>query len=180
MRSMSLVAALLFVAVTAGLAHAEKAFQLVGFSSSTFTGSAGLLLMSRSCSIQYPASRMCSTTEVAQTAVFPEVGLPPSSYAWVRSDKVSAAVAGQFSNTLVIDAVQGVSCNGWSTNGTSTNGLAVGGEGSFVERECNSNLFVACCALIPVPEPSQSMLEPAAGAALASILAGRAVCSSAP
>lgn len=161
-------------------AQAEKAFQLVGFTSSTFNGAAGLLLMSRSCSIQYPASRMCSTTEVAQTAVFPDVGLPPSTFAWVRSDKVSASL-GSVSGSLIIDAVQATSCRGWSTDEATSDGLAVGGEGSFVERDCSSTIPVACCALIAVPEPPQSMLEPAAGAALASIFASRAlVCSNMP
>ena len=48
----------------------------------------------------------------------------------------------------------------------------------YGERDAYNNTFAAaCCAFSPVPEPPRSLAEPAAGVALASLLASRAACS---
>ena len=46
----------------------HNAVQLVGFSTATVTGDAGVLGMLDACHQDFPASRMCSSEEIVKTA----------------------------------------------------------------------------------------------------------------
>ncbi|MDJ0866557.1 MAG: hypothetical protein QNK03_10645 [Myxococcota bacterium] len=157
-------------------AQAVKAFQLVGFTSATRNGGKGVVDFTRTCQLEFEASRMCTSTEVMQTVDFPEL----TSNAWVRP--VFSPLTGGATNLTVLDA-SGVmsgddgdlSCSGWRRNASDASGLTVDKDGLFEARACNEGRRIACCALIPVPEPSMSMLQGAAATTLAatSILKGR-------
>ena len=79
------------LAVSAGIAQAQEATgdlvpyvdtQLVGFTSTTVTGDAGVLGMMSVCHHEFSASRMCTSEEVMNTVA--EFNLPPNTTAWVR------------------------------------------------------------------------------------------------
>ncbi len=157
-------------------AQTTKAFQLVGFTSQTRNGGKGVADYTRTCQLEFEASRMCTSTEVMQTVDFPEL----TSNAWVRP--VFSPLTGGATNLTVLDASGVVSeddgdlsCSGWRRNASGVSGLTVDKDGLFEARACNEGRRIACCALIPVPEPSMSMLQGAAATTLAatSILKGR-------
>lgn len=163
-------------------AHAEKRFQLVGFTTSTSTGGVGVLGFTQACQAQFEASRMCTSSEVIGTVKLP-AALPEGS-AWVHPDFRPVAT-GTSSVTTTLDAsglespggdAQRLSCIGWSANGGGGYGLAVTSSGRFRAEPCQTTQPVACCALILVPEPPLSLIEPTAAASLASVLLARSVC----
>jgi len=149
-------------------------FQIVGFSAQRFQGNSGLLAMTTACQSQFPASRVCSSSEVANTVKLP--GPLPGGLAWVQP----VMVGGE--NGASVDQSGGivpgtVPCTGWTNNSSGVFGVATSATGQLAVTTCDQLLSVACCAFSPVPEPPTSLAEPAAGVALASLLAGRAACS---
>lgn len=103
-------------------------YQLVGFSTATRIGAAGVLGMTQACQTDFPESRMCTVDEVYETIVIPV--LPDDGLAWIRGPE---------------------DCNGWSTNSSQDRGSALVNQssvtsGGLVGRTCNSDIHVACCA----------------------------------
>ena len=138
-------------------ASAPPRWQLVGFTSTSHTGDAGVLAFTVACQAELGAvSRMCTSQEVLDTVTVP--GSLTGS-AWVRPAfvPVSVAVYGlQRAIQTALDAsgLTGsgpgdLNCNGWATAGSSTSGLAVSATGSFTKSACNQTIAVACCALVP-------------------------------
>jgi hypothetical protein len=128
-------------------AVAPGRFQLVGFSTATFTGDQGVLGFASVCQTEFPASRMCTSVEVMETTVLVS-GLTGD--AWVRPSFEPLGVgAGQ----LVIDASgaigapNGLSCQGWTS--TLGFGLKVSASGGFAPSFCFEQRSVACCARVP-------------------------------
>ena len=175
---------LLLLVVSSSTAEAEKAFQLVGFTAGKVGGTGGLLAMARTCQAEFPASRMCTSEELIRTTHLPQA--LPETRAWVQPVP-RAVFEGFHPEPGVLDVARTIrapgagSCYGWSGDGPSTQaaaqGMTVDSQLRFQSEACSFELSIACCALIPVPEPPQSFLESAAGAALASAFAARAVCS---
>ena len=153
-------------------------FQLVGFTGQKFAGNGGLLAMSTACQSQFPASRVCSSSEVANTVKLP-AGLPGGG-AWVQPSLVGGVLIGTVPGA--VDAQGGVlpgtvPCGGWTRADNGAIGLAVTAAGQVTALTCDNALSAACCALTPVPEPPTSLAEPAAGVALASLAVTKAVHS---
>ena len=108
-------------------------FQLVGFTSATYTGNmGGYLGVTQKCQLEFANSRMCTNIEVEQTTSIPS-GLVGQG--WVNEGIASAGL-------------QGVNCRQWlfveSSEGTSVN--AQGTPGSNVQ--CTVPMPIACCALV--------------------------------
>jgi hypothetical protein len=60
---------------------------------------------------------------------------------------------------------ENLNCTGWKTTGS--DGLIVGIDGSFTLDACSNAYHVACCSLIPVPEPPLAILGGSGAAGLA-------------
>ena len=187
------------LALSAGISHAQDATgdlvpyvdtQLVGFTSTTVTGDAGVLGMTNACHLEFSATRMCTSEEVMNTVAMPV--LPAETQAWVRPvfGPISSAIAGAMTidhsgtvssnNTSSVgtNASQGQSCRGWSSNSFGNIGLTASDEGGFSLLSCDVPRSVACCArIIVVPEPSAS-LQLGTGILGLAALSGRAVCGS--
>jgi hypothetical protein len=119
-------------------------FALVGFSTMTLQGGAGVFGLTQACQLDFPGSRMCTSTEVLNT-----VSIPPltGTRAWVRPTIVFGLgisfvdESGANSGDL--------SCIGWTSSASSSAfGLSVTNIGGFsvVGSPCSSLLPVACCA----------------------------------
>jgi hypothetical protein len=54
-------------------------FQLVGFTSATYTGDSGVLGLTLACQDEFPASRMCNSVEVMETTTIPTDPAQPAS-----------------------------------------------------------------------------------------------------
>ena len=133
-------------------------WQLVGFTSTSYTGDTGVLAFTVACQAEFEAgSRMCTSEEVLNTVTVPTA---LSGSAWVRpvyqpfnaeEDSTSTVT------TRVLDAsgriagstvLRGLSCTGWSDGGGT--GLSVDGSGRFLTtNNCDDPHPVACCALVP-------------------------------
>jgi hypothetical protein len=157
------------VATTAA-AQTVKQFQLVGFTEAETQGSEGLLALTQVCQAEFPASRMCTSVEVMNTVALP--GALENTNAWVRP------VIRAFEFPVWVDASGttnsegGLSCDAWQ-EGSSFDGLAVTERLRFGTRDCGNRHPVACCSLLAVPEPSTSLLQGAAAATLATMVAKR-------
>lgn len=130
-------------------AHAQtNPYQLVGFTSATFTGDTGVLGFTQSCQAQFgAAARMCTSLEVSQTVVVPS-GLSGDAWVLPRAD--------------VASATENESCNGWSAQSGaqgSITGLAVDASGGFPGGRCDIARSVSCCAPVPLPEPTSSLMQ---------------------
>ncbi len=127
--------------------------QLVGFTNATATGDAGLLVMDRSCYLEFPHSRMCTTDEIVATIDPPLTA--GREYAWAHS----VLVASLASRSSVFDSV-GIeyelgsnhrpNCAGWAYTGTFGPVIATD-SGSASIRPCSDPRRVACCGFKESP-----------------------------
>ena len=123
-------------------------FQLVGFTSDTFTGDTGVLGFTLACQQVFDGSRMCMSTEVMETVTVPA---SLTGAAWVRPMFVSFFGAG--TQNLAKDAsgrtsLNGrLSCVGWEDENAA--GLRVDSHGAFSTSNCTNAHSVACCAPVP-------------------------------
>jgi hypothetical protein len=136
--------------------------QLVGFTTTTTTGDAGILNLSRMCAQEFKNSRICTTEEVVRSVDPPP---PPASpgptAAWVhatfRSSLVFPAAQGDANegSLYVFDPTGGTretrvsaTCDGWTDS--TTNGTVVRFDpyGEIADTECDQSLRVSCCAAV--------------------------------
>ena len=143
---------LLFL-VTIGFAwqaHAQAdPYQLVGFSSKGFHGDSGVRAMTTNgCQESFgPEARMCKSTEVLETLVWPQGDV---SAAWLQPVLVSGSAGTAIDASGVFNtSPPRLSCDGWSQ--LATTGLTVNSEGKFRTSGCNSSRRVACCRPVPLP-----------------------------
>lgn len=157
----------------------SKQFQLVGFSSQTVNGNAGVFRMTSACQQSFEASRMCTSEEVMNTVTIPTL---TAQNAWVRpalkpigtgggavlADASGSDSADGNANSLPAD----LTCRGW-TRTDDYKGLTVNDDGGFLPQSCSGSRPVACCSLIRVPEPPMAAIQGGAVAALASLARAR-------
>lgn len=129
-------------------APSPAAINFVGFSSTTFAGSAGLLAFADACRSSFTGSHQCTSEElVASSAPVAATGL-----AWVRPEIVDGvdAGSGKVNHT-------NLTCGEWTNGSADALGLVVvfGSTAShapslapysgFLTERCNVSLPVACC-----------------------------------
>jgi len=135
--------------------RAAPRFHLVGFTRRGVTGYAGVLQMTLECQVDHPRSRMCTSSEVAETVDVP--GELADGPAWVRPDFQPLAAADGSRTALDGSgiaargsgaAIEQLSCAGWSRGdaGDGAKGLVVDGSGHFAKATCSIARPVACCA----------------------------------
>ena len=148
----------LVLGVPAAAGAVEKRFQLVGFTQSPYLGGLGGIFGALEiCQQEFPASRMCTYDEVASSIAIP-ASRPIE--AWVNRAPAEPR-----------------DCIGWRNDTIAVFGTTIVPTGSLNVLNCTISAKIACCALIPVPEPPTSSLNSAAAATLASLFAGRMLCS---
>lgn len=145
------------------LAQSEphKAVQMVGVSTQSLLGDAGVFGMTLACQQTFPESRMCTSEEILSTFQVPSL----LSEAWVRPTAFGAS--GDVSG--INFSVRDLSCDGWDDDGSGSHGLTVSPHGAFNNTLCNTARPAACCALIPVPEPSSTLLTTTGAAGFAGL-----------
>jgi hypothetical protein len=122
---------------------APARFQLVGFTSATFTGGTGVLGFTLACQAEFPASRMCTSVEVMETIQLP-LEMPVAS-AWLRP--VFQGTSSPLDASGIAGTAIDLSCNSWrATNGS---GLSVNSAGQIEFAGCVNPYQIACCALVP-------------------------------
>ena len=169
------VLASLAISSTAQAQTCTKQFQLVGFSTQTVNGNAGIFQMTEACQQNFEASRACTSEEVMNTVEIPELS---AQNAWVRPTlrpiggggiAVLADASGSDSADGNVNSLPGdLTCRGW-TRTNNYNGLTVNDDGGFLPQSCSGSRPVACCSLIRVPEPPLAAIQGGAVAALASL-----------
>ena len=109
--------------------------ELVGFTTASVPGAAGVFEWTRTCAAQFVHARVCQVEELVLGAT-PTLISSPEDFAWVLpSNSASAQLAGTPPNAGVTCAV--------SDGGA---GLVVNGHGFFGFRACGEAHRVACCA----------------------------------
>lgn len=147
----SLAAALLFSLQADAKTPKVPRFQLVGFTTATFTGGQGVLGFTLACQQQFANSRMCTSLEILETTKVP-AGL--AGEAWVRPSFAPGANNVMDASGISSDGL-GLTCFGWSLGLNGISGLVVDGAGRFHTSVfqslsyCDSARAVACCALVP-------------------------------
>ena len=123
-------------------------FQLVGFTTATFTGdSGGVLAFTLACQAEFTAdSRMCMSQEILETVDVP-TGL--SGEAWVQPTFAGERL--DASGAFTSSGASTLTCGLVPTWGRANdrNGLIVDSTGSFRLRACSNAFSLACCALVP-------------------------------
>jgi hypothetical protein len=121
-------------------AWAQDDCQVVGFSTTTTDGDAGVLGMTGLCQADFPGSRMCTTVEIAETRVLPS-GLAGT--AWVRP-----VYDGDGFESILGVKNEELACRGWGDD--TSKGLTVDANGSFfhgtIPEGCGNLHAVSCCA----------------------------------
>jgi hypothetical protein len=118
-------------------------FQLVGFTSATYTGAmGGNFGVTQKCQLEFPNSRMCSIEEAVATTSIPS-GL--SGRAWTHAQGAVGVVI--FAGDPVS---QSKNCFGWRSSLHTFTGNVISDEGSAdVISDCDREHPIACCALVP-------------------------------
>jgi hypothetical protein len=118
-------------------------FQLVGFSSATYTGAmGGNFGVTQKCQLEFPTSRMCSIEEAVATTSIPS-GL--SGHAWTHAQAAVGVVI--FAGDPVS---QSKNCFGWRSSLHTFTGNVISDEGTAdVISDCDREHPIACCALVP-------------------------------
>ncbi len=139
----AILAVLGFVCATG---TSPKRFQLVGFTTQTFLGGAGVLGFTLACQAEFPASRMCTSQEVLETVTVPTNLIGD---AWVRpsyepSPEVQLDASGVATNVIL------PTCGSWTASVNGPTGLTVDSVGGFRANQlCAVARAVACCAMVP-------------------------------
>ena len=137
-------------AAQAGGAPAGDPVQLVGFTTATFKGAAGVKVLTEACQADFDATaRMCKSTEVLETVVWPAT---LTGLAWVMPVLVPG-ISGTDASGVATGSPVSLSCNGWSDNGGA--GLSLEATGAMQTRDCGNTLSVACCKPVRMPKPSK-------------------------
>jgi hypothetical protein len=120
-------------------------FELVGFTTATFTGGEGVLGYTAACGAEFPDSRMCTSIEIMNTVNVP-TGLTGN--AWVRPVLVPGGGGGAATEASGIEAnsPNDFSCSAWRGSG---NGLVVYADGDFSIGGCTGARLAACCGEVP-------------------------------
>lgn len=106
-------------------------FQLVGFTSETYTGAmGGNFGVTQKCQLEFPNSRMCNEVEVSETTSIPS-GLTGD--AWGNP-------LGRFRSQT---------CDWWTRGEELYNGYRVLANGNPSDRGCALAAPIACCAPVP-------------------------------
>lgn len=106
-------------------------------------GNAGIDDLNKACNDKFSGSRMCSSSEILNSAVIETFSSAP----WIRPD-----IVGVDGNGIAVDASglafepQKLSCDGWK-NGASFFGLALIPSGGFNILACDQTRNVACCGI---------------------------------
>ncbi len=118
-------------------------WQLVGFTSATYTGAmGGNFGVTRKCQLEFPNSRMCSIEEAVATTSIPS-GL--SGHAWTHAQGAVGVVI--FAGDPVS---QSNNCFGWRSSLHTFTGNVISDEGAAdVISDCDRAHPIACCALVP-------------------------------
>src|SRR5262245_55265177 len=114
---------------------APARFQIVGFTTATYTGDlGGLFGATRKCQLEFPESRMCNPLEVQETTSIP-AGL--AGFAWVNGNPNAG-------------------CSRWTddTGEFANGGPVVSGETGLSSigpqfPSCGASRPIACCAAVP-------------------------------
>jgi hypothetical protein len=133
--------------------EAPSRFQLVGFTSATFDGGAGIFGFTKACQVEFPGSRMCTSVEAMETVVIP---LELAGSAWLRP--IYMPISSDSARNIALDA-SGVylsilsytpfSCGGWTDGAGTSYGLTINSNGGFTVAKCDQLLSTACCAPVP-------------------------------
>ena len=111
-------------------------FQLVGFTTATYTGDmGGHFGVTQKCQLEFADSRMCSGQEAAETTAIP-AGL--SGQAWVQAEGLQNA--NRNCNSWIISGFDGFPDNG---------GALLKANGNRSYSSCDEVAPIACCALVP-------------------------------
>jgi hypothetical protein len=137
-------------AAQAGSGATTDPVQLVGFTSAPFKGGVGVRTLTQACQAEFDAAaRMCRSTEVLETVVWP-AALTGS--AWVMPVYVPGT-NGTDASGANSGSPAGLSCAAWSEGGGA--GLSVDATGAMQPRDCGNTLSVACCEPVRMPKPSK-------------------------
>lgn len=126
----------------------EVSERLVGFTSSTATGSVGLARLHELCHSEFSGSRM-STTEEIVASVDPPLATDLE-YAWVHTTIVASS---DYANSLFdatgkllsLDQAVSPNCDGWSYPNTTTVAITTD-TGAAILRSCADANRIACCS----------------------------------
>lgn len=143
------------VALIAGIAFAAPAagqdFELVGYTTTTRTGGAGVLLFHEDCAGKFPGARACTTADlISGQFVTRPVDPNPNYTNWVLPSFVS--IVSTSTGLVAVDVTgrtgtpQNLSCDGWTSGLGTVTGLTLSDVGRFALAACNSSRNIACCA----------------------------------
>jgi hypothetical protein len=128
---------------------APARFQLVGFTSTTYTGNlGGYFGAAAKCQVEFPRARMCTLAEVALTS---DVPADLSGEAWALIYPTGSTTSGVLPSSNNCLAYQVEVYPVWSY----MRGAVVAANGSgptpattgWYERDCSQSAQIACCAL---------------------------------
>ena len=113
-------------------------FQLVGFTSATYTGAmGGNIGVTQKCQLEFPDSRMCSQEEVEATTTLSAF---ITGKAWIHSHDSNTGSA----------LLPGSSCRSWHLeNSLEVGTTVVGSTGLYHRDSCDVARPIACCGLVP-------------------------------
>ena len=128
-----------------------KTFQLVGFTTTLYTGNLGGALGStQKCQLDFPGSRMCTQEEIQNTTKLPDV---IADFAWM--EPLSPSCQG----SLIINELEVAnlrwSCNDLDAPCRTPTGQNLGqsfestGSSTTFKLPCGIEQPIACCALVP-------------------------------
>ncbi len=136
------------LAASTGAIAETSNIQLVGFTTATATGDAGILTFHKLCFAEFPGSRMCTSDEIVATIDPPLTA--GTEYAWVHSVLVaSLASRSSVFDSLGIEYELGFNhrpnCAGWAYTGPFGPVIATD-SGSATVHACTEANRIACCA----------------------------------
>ena len=108
-------------------------FQLVGFTSATYTGNmGGQIGVTQKCQLEFPSSRMCTVSEVQLTTDIPAV---QAGFAWANQGGSESGIFWSH-------------CYFWTDDRNAGSGLVIAATGLANSRACDDPHVIACCALV--------------------------------
>jgi hypothetical protein len=144
---------LIVLAVGAGSPAAAQDSELIGYTTITRVGSAGILVFNEDCDNNFPGvgAHICTSGDFIRGNL-PTRPADPGANAtnWIAPSVVGTVVANTVITVIDQSGKTGTSanltCDGWASSAATVTGLTANDKGTIVLAACNGSRNIACCA----------------------------------
>jgi hypothetical protein len=146
-------AILLLLGVGVAVPAAAQDSKLIGYTTTTRTGAAGILVFNEDCDNQFPGvgAHICSSADLIRGNLPTRPADPsPTVTNWITPSTVGTVISGtdvvtQIDQSGETGTPANFTCDGWASAASTVTGLTANDKGTIALKACNFGRNIACC-----------------------------------